>query len=213
MRLWRTNIAAVYGPLEHMSRHVVRLDRIRAHWADMLRVAGSLTMGTVRAYDLIRMLSADGRATGLGEAFMHYGRIFKTLHLLQFLHDEGYRRMIGAQLNVQEARHRLARKIAFGNRGQLRQRYREEGMEDQLGALGLTLNAVVWWNSLYIDAAVARLREQGFPVTDEMCARLSPIAFDHINFLGRYAFTRADLATGLQPFHQDSLGEAGQANG
>ncbi|SFI32751.1 Transposase and inactivated derivatives, TnpA family [Streptosporangium canum] len=203
MRLWRTNTRAVYGPLERMSRHTVHLDRIRAHWGDMLRVAGSLTMGTVRAYDLIRMLSADGRTTGLGEAFMHYGRIFKTLHLLQFLHDEGYRRMIGAQLNVQEARHRLARKIAFGNRGQLRQRYRE-GMEDQLGALGLALNAVVWWNSLYIDAAVSELREQGFPVTQEMCARLSPICYDHINFLGRYAFTRADVTGGLRAFHDSA---------
>ncbi|WP_218136228.1 Tn3 family transposase [Nonomuraea jiangxiensis] len=45
MRLWRTNTAATYGPLEHMSR-LVRLDRICAHWGDMLRVAGSLTMGT-----------------------------------------------------------------------------------------------------------------------------------------------------------------------
>ncbi|MEU7002510.1 Tn3 family transposase [Nonomuraea sp. NPDC046570] len=98
------------------------------------------------------------------------------------------------------ARHRLARKIAFGNRGQLRQRYRE-GLEDQLGSLGLALNAVIWWNSLYIDAAVERLREQGFPVTEEMCARLSPIAYEHINFLGRYAFTRAEVAGGLRAFH------------
>ncbi|GGQ35927.1 transposase [Streptosporangium pseudovulgare] len=206
-RLWRTNTRAVYGPLEHMSRHTVRLDKIRAHWGDMLRVAGSLTMGTVRAYDLIRMLSADGRTTGLGEAFAHYGRIFKTLHLLQFIADEGYRRMIGTQLNVQEARHRRARKIAFGNRGQLRQRYRE-GLEDQLGSLGLALNAVIWWNSLYLDAAVKHLREQGFPVTDEMCARLSPIQYDHINFLGRYAFSRADVAGGLRPFH-DGAHEGG----
>ncbi|MFI6290479.1 Tn3 family transposase [Nonomuraea sp. NPDC050790] len=66
--------------------------------------------------------------------------------MLQFLHAGGYRRMIGAQLNVQEARHRPARKIAFGNRGQLRQRYRE-GMEDQPGAFGLALNAVIWWNT------------------------------------------------------------------
>ncbi|GAB2491414.1 Tn3 family transposase [Streptosporangium sandarakinum] len=58
MRLWRTNTRATYGPLDHMSRHVVRLDRIRAHRGDMLRVAGSLTMGTVRAYDLIRMPTA-----------------------------------------------------------------------------------------------------------------------------------------------------------
>ncbi|MFD4539043.1 Tn3 family transposase [Streptomyces bauhiniae] len=108
--------------------HTIRLDRSRAHWDDMLRVAGSLTLNEIRGHDLIRMLSRDGKPTGLGDAFAHYGRIFKTLHLLQFVSDEGYRRMIGAQLNVTEARHRLARKIFFGQRGELRQHYRE-GME------------------------------------------------------------------------------------
>ena len=146
-RLWRTNAAADYGPLQPVSNHTIRLDRIRAHWGDMLGVAGSLPLGEVRGHDLIRMLSRDGKPTGLGDAFAHYGRIFKTLHLLQFVSDEGYRRMIGAQLNVTEARHRLARKIFFGQRGELRQHYRE-GMEDQLGALGLALYAVVLFNSL-----------------------------------------------------------------
>ncbi|MFC9854702.1 Tn3 family transposase [Streptomyces prasinus] len=161
-RLWRTNTAADYGPLQTVSNHTIRLDRIRAHWSDMLRVAGFLTLGEVRGHDLIRMLSRDGKPTGLGDAFAHYGRIFKTLHLLQFVSDEGYRRMIGTQLNVTEARHRLARKIFFGQRGELRQHYRE-GMEDQLGALGLALNAVVLFNSLYIDTAVKQLAADGFP--------------------------------------------------
>lgn len=49
----------------------------------MLRVAGSLITGKVRAYDLIRMMSPEGRHTSLGEAFAHYGRVFKTLHVLQ----------------------------------------------------------------------------------------------------------------------------------
>jgi hypothetical protein len=48
-----------------------------------------------------------------------------------------------------------------------------------------------------------------------MCARLSLIAYDHINFLGRYAFSRADLADGLRPFHDGSAevaaGQPGQA--
>ncbi|WP_438453123.1 Tn3 family transposase [Streptomyces asiaticus] len=91
-RLWRTNTAADYGPLQPVSNHTIRLDRIRAHWGDMLRVAGSLTLGEVRGHDLIRLLSRDGKPTGLGDAFAHYGRIFKTLHLLQFVSDEGYRR-------------------------------------------------------------------------------------------------------------------------
>jgi hypothetical protein len=38
--------------------------------------------------------------------------------------------MIGKQLNTAEARHRLARRIFFGQRGELRQHYRK-GMEDQ----------------------------------------------------------------------------------
>ena len=163
----------------------------------MLRVAGSLTLGEVRGHDLIRMLSRDGKPTGLGDAFAHYGRIFKTLHLLQFISDEGYRRLIGAQLNVTEARHRIARKIFFGQRGELRQHYRE-GMEDQLGALGLALNAVVLFNTLYIDAAVKHLAASGFPVTDDLVARLSPLQYDHINFLGSLAFTRHP-APGTRP--------------
>jgi hypothetical protein len=56
-------------------------------------------------------------------------------------------------------------------------------MEDQLGALGLALNAVVWWNTLYLDAAVKQIRAQGFPATTAMCARLSPTAYEHINVL------------------------------
>ncbi|MFV2197851.1 Tn3 family transposase [Nocardiopsis sp. LOL_012] len=205
-RLWRTNTRASYGPLDSMSRHTIHLDKVRAHWEDMLRVAGSLTTGAVRAYDLVRMISRDGRPTGLGDAFAHYGRIFKTLRLLQFLHDESYRRMITAQLNISEGRHQLARKICFGNRGELKQRYRE-GLEDQLGALGLALNAIVWWNSLYIDAAVTQLRADGFPATEEMCARLSPLGFDHINFLGSYAFPQPDVDGGLRPLRAPDAAE------
>lgn len=69
--------------------------------------------------------------------------------------DDGYRRTVNTQLTVQESRHRLARKIFHGQRGELRQAYRE-GQEDRLGALGLVLNAVVLWNTRYIDAPSRR---------------------------------------------------------
>ncbi|MEU1784315.1 MULTISPECIES: Tn3 family transposase [Streptomyces] len=82
--------------------------------------------------------------------------------------------MCGRGLNITEARHRLARRIFFGQRGELRQNYRE-GMEDQLGALGLALNAVALWNSLYLDRAAKQLAADGFPVTDDLLARLSPL--------------------------------------
>jgi hypothetical protein len=41
---------------------------------------------------------------------------------------------------------------------------------------------------LISDAALERLRASGFDVRDEDVGRLSPLAFDHINMLGRCAF-------------------------
>src|SRR6202008_152265 len=106
------------------------------------------------------------------QALGELGRIPKTLHLLTFIDDPCYRRDILTQLNRGEGRHRLSRKCFHGQRGELRQRYRE-GQEDQLGALGLVVNALVLWNTIYMDAALAELRAEGFDVRDEDVARLS----------------------------------------
>lgn len=48
------------------------------------------------------------------------------------------------------------------------------------------------WNTIYIDAALAQLRKEGFLVRDEDVARLSPLGFGHINMLGRYSFAVPD---------------------
>jgi TnpA family transposase len=45
------------------------------------------------------------------------------------------------------------RAICHGQRGEIRKRY-EEGQEDQLGALGLVTNALVLWNTIYMQAAL-----------------------------------------------------------
>ena len=112
----------------------------------------------------------------------------KTIYLLRFIDDASYRRRILIQLNRSEGRHQLARVIFHGKRGELRQRYRE-GQEDQLGALGLVVNLVVLWNTIYMDAAVRELRAEGHEVRAEDVARLSPLGHKHVNMLGRYAFT------------------------
>ncbi len=182
-----------YGRLSELDLRRVNIALIKQHWPQMLQVAGSLVTSKVRAYDLIRMMTADGRrTTGLGRAFAHYGRIFKSMHLLHVAHLEDYRRMMGAQLNVGEGRNGLARAVFFANLGQLRRGY-ERGMEDQLGALGLGLNAIVYWNSLYIDAAVKKLAAGGMKISPEIRAHLSPLQWEHINFHGTYPFNRPEL--------------------
>ena len=55
---------------------------------------------------------------------------------------------------------------ALRKRGELRQRY-HEGQEDQLGALGLVVNIIVLWNTLYINAALQQLEQEGFEIQSE----------------------------------------------
>ena len=131
------------------------------------------------------------RPTKLARALEELGRLIKTLYLLRFIDDEAYRRHILVQLNRGEGRHQLARIVFHGKRGELRQRYRE-GQEDQLGALGLVVNVIVLWDTIYMDAALNQLRVEGFDVRDDDVTRLSPLGFDYINMLGRYAFILPD---------------------
>ena len=119
------------------------------------------------------------------------GRIDKTIHILTSIDDEFKRRRTLTQLNRGEDRHSLARAVFHGKRGELRQRYRE-GQEDQLGALGLVVNILALWNTIYMDAVLEQLRIEGYALKPEDVARLSPLTFDHINFLGRYAFALPD---------------------
>src|SRR5205807_6484732 len=107
-------------------------------------------------------------------------RIPKTLYLLTYIDDENYRRRILTQLNRGESRHSVARAVFHGQRGELRQRFRE-GQEDQLGALGLVVNAIVLWNTLYMEAALTQMRAEGLAVQAADVARLSPLVHKHIN--------------------------------
>ena len=113
-----------------------------------------LVQGTVRASELIRALQRGGRPSSLARTISEIGRIAKTLHLLAYIDDEAYRRRILRQINRGEGRHSVARAVFFDKRGELRRRYKE-GQEDQLGALGLVVNAIVLWNTRYMDAVLS----------------------------------------------------------
>ena len=77
-RFWTASPTDNYGALAATARNKLDIDLIAAHWDDMLRVAGSLVTGRVRAADLLRVTRAGGSLTALGRAIAEYGRIAKT---------------------------------------------------------------------------------------------------------------------------------------
>ncbi|HBQ8693424.1 TPA: Tn3 family transposase, partial [Klebsiella pneumoniae] len=186
-RFWRSSPDADYGQLNGLAKQSVKLELITEHWDDLLRLAGSLKLGRIPATGIMRTLQTGDRPTRLAQALAEFGRIEKTLHMLTYINDESKRRATLTQLNRGESRHSLARAVFHGKRGELRQRYRE-GQEDQLGTLGLVVNMIVLWNTIYMTEALKQLKRQGYQVLDDDVARLSPLGWEHINMLGRYSF-------------------------
>ncbi len=191
-RFWRLDPAADYGPLNQLARHRLNPTLIAEHYDDLLRVAGSLIQRHTTGSQLMRALRSHTRHLAtLARAIAQVGRAAKTIHLLDYCNDETLRRRILAQLNRGETRHALAREVFHGRRGELRQPYRD-GQEEQLTSLGLVVNCIALYNTIYAQRAIEHLTDTGHAIRDEDIERLSPLTHDHITLTGRYRIALPD---------------------
>lgn len=186
-RLWRIDSQSDYGALNTLSQNKINTALIIKYWDEIINVISSLKLGRLHAADLIRALHRNGHPNSLGRAIVEYGRIFKTMHLLRYYSDEDYCRQILVQLNRGESRHQLCRTICYGQKGKVYKKY-QTGQEKMMGSLGLVTNIVIYWNTIYINAAIERLRNDGYPINEDDIKHLSPLIHEHINFVGKYNF-------------------------
>jgi Tn3 transposase DDE domain len=123
----------------------------------------------------------------LALALREVGRLERTFFMLQWLQSPELRRRVHVGLNKGEAKNALARAVFFNRLGELRdrsfenQRYRASG-------LNLVVAAIVLWNTVYLERAIAGLRQQGQGVDDRLLAHLSPLGWEHINLTGDYVW-------------------------
>lgn len=90
-------------------------------------------------------------------------------------------------LNRGEAYHQLHRSIAYAHDGRFRARSQHE-QEVWNECSRLVGNAVVFYNALILSEALAELETRGELAFVEVLKRVSPVAWQHINFYGRYQF-------------------------
>lgn len=68
-----------------------------------------------------------------------------------------------------------------------------------LDSLGIMINVIVLWQTVYIQAALDHLAANGYPLDPADIARLSPLGHPTINLDSRYRTTNRPPATGLRP--------------
>ena len=158
---------------------------ITTHLPDMLRVALSISQGKIRSSTILRKLGTESRKNKLYVAFRELGRVVRTLFLLHFISDEELRRTINAATNIAEAWNGFVQWVAFGGEGVIRQNNREE-QRKIIRYNHLVANLVVFHNVVSMTRVLQELIDEGYPVTPEIIARLSPYKTEHINRFGHY---------------------------
>jgi TnpA family transposase len=192
--------AMIYPRLDARLIGRTDLTRLSERWDDLARVAGSIKRGYVTSSLLVSRLQAYPRQGQLTKLLQEYGRFIKTIFILRYLEDEALRQRVHAQLNKGEKLHDLRKFLFFAREGVVTQKY-EEGQANQAGCLNLLTNAVVVWNTVYMQAALDALRGEGYPVQEEDLVHLWPTRFAHIHRYGKYEFNVAEAKArkGLRP--------------
>jgi TnpA family transposase len=90
---------------------------------------------------------------------MHPGN---RLAVRRYLESQDYRRRINAQLNKGESLHALRDFLFVADKGVIH-RKQEEAQTNLAMCLNLVINAVVVWNTVYMQAVLDQLRREGTP--------------------------------------------------
>jgi hypothetical protein len=118
-----------------------------------------------------------------------FGKIIKTLFILQYVDDLELHQSIEKQLNKIEHSQRFAKAIAFGNNQEFSEG--DKQMQDIItNCRRLIENMVICWNYLYLTQSLTELKnENEKQELLESFKNSSIITWQHINFHGEYDFS------------------------
>ena len=186
-KLYIPGKSADYPALEKLIGGKLNIKHLRSHWNDILRLTTSIKQGTVTASLMLRKLGSYPRQNGLSLALREFGRIERTLFILDWLQNVELRRRVHAGLNKGESRNSLARAVFFNRLGEIRDRSFEQ-QQYRASGLNLVTAAIALWNTVYLDRVIKAWTEQGRPVDQILLQNLSPLGWEHISLTGDYVW-------------------------
>jgi len=161
---------------------------IKKHWDDILRFMVTIKLKHIPAHYLFKRLSSYAKDHPLYKALKEFGRIQKSLYILDFLDDVTLRQKVEKQLNKVELSNKFSKAVMFGNNQEFKVGLKEE-QEIIAGCAMLIQNCVVLWNYLYLSQLVINLKtiiEQNQMI--EKLKKGSVLVWSYINFQGQYDF-------------------------
>lgn len=154
-------------------------------------IIASLLQGEVRQNIIIRKLSSLARHHPTCQAMSQYNRVFESIYTLNYIDNPALRQDVRGALNRLEAYHQLRRAIALANGGEFRGNSEVE-LANWNECARLVANAIIYYNGCLLSALLKKYKVTGDISIINIIKRISPIAWLHINMLGKFDFFAAE---------------------
>jgi TnpA family transposase len=160
---------------------------ITEEWDDIQHIVCSLSRKTTTQSTIIRKLS-NGKSRTLA-ALHEYDRLIKSIYVLEYVDNSTLRHYVQQVLNRGEAYHQLKRAITSVNGNKFRggNDYQVSQWND---CARLISNCIIYYNSALLSAFLQIQEKNGRQDVVDIISRLSPVAWQHINLNGEYAFNK-----------------------
>lgn len=161
---------------------------IQSEKRGIIRILLSLLLQQNTQAVIIRKLASHKRYSRLQKAFWEYNKIFKSTHILNLINDEGKRKIIKTARNRTESYHQFHRMIRKVFHGAFKGR-KIISNATSIQASRLVSNCVIAYNTMILDKLYQRLcATVGKEKARAILSKISPVAWQHIIFTGRYHF-------------------------
>lgn len=167
----------------------IREELIASNWPDILRIAATMTAGTISPSQILRKLASYPRQNDLAVALREVGRVERTLFMMDWVLNADMQRRAQIGLNKGEAHHALKNALRIGRQGEIRDRT-AESQHYRMAALNLLAAIVIYWTTARLGEAVAERQDAGLPVQPELLAHTSPLGWAHILLTGEYKWPK-----------------------
>jgi len=160
---------------------------IAEEWDNIQHIVCSLSRKTTTQSTIIRKLS-NGKSRTFS-ALHEYDRLIKSIYVLEYVDNSTLRHYVQQALNRGEAYHQLKRAITSVNGNKFRggNDYQVSQWND---CARLISNCIIYYNSALLSAFLQIQERNGRQDVVDVISRLSPVAWQHINLNGEYAFNK-----------------------
>lgn len=170
-------------PVGQIDRHLIDAEK-----SNLDHIAATLGLKEMSQSVLVRKICTLSGHHRTRKALFEYDKLIRTIYTLRYLRDPQLQRDVHRSENRIESYHQLRSTIAQVN-GKKELTGRTDLDVDISNQCGrLIANVVIAYNSMLLSGLLSRYLAAGNEKALDLLRRISPAAWQHLHFLGHYAF-------------------------